>query len=270
MPDSATRDLDHRGREEGNGGGRPRPQSRASHMQLALLGRSVVWARSREAANSSCCSRGGSPVPNLMRWCHAGGRAVRFPGGRGETAEVHVADARARSWGSCACARPPCFLECLPKVGATVYGAPVSHAVDLSITLDEEMLGRHGISVASPWTPDSLLPPCPDLARQVGDRFLLKYVRRDDRQRYSCFSGITHYSGVHYVTPTAICRQEVVAVLNLPAPLPAPAFALILDANLLEAQGPRRIRSGRGLEYVLPNGFPSKAIVAPGWPVTVK
>ncbi len=146
----------------------------------------------------------------------------------------------------------------------------MSHAVRLALTLDEEMLAAHGVVIADPWVPDKDLPPCPDLASQLGNRFLVKYVRREDRSRYSPpFSGITTYPGVHYVTPTAICRDELVAILNLP-PLPAPRYALILDPARLDAVGPRRVRSGQALEYVLPNGFPSNAVVAPGWPVEVR
>jgi hypothetical protein len=142
------------------------------------------------------------------------------------------------------------------------------HSVNLAITLDEEMLGRHAVYVHPPWAPDSSLPLCADLEAQVGDRFLLKYVRSSDRNHYSVMSGVTYFSGVHYVTPTPICQGELTSVLNLP-PMPAPRFALILDPSKLDARGPRRIRSGRGIEYVLANGFPRDAIVSPGWPVSV-
>ena len=144
----------------------------------------------------------------------------------------------------------------------------MSHSVTLAVSLDAEMLGRHSVVIYPPWTHNSALPKCVDLAAEVGDRYLLKYVRTDDRTRYSKFSGISHFPGVHYLTPTAICRGELVAALNLP-PLPAPRFALILDPAKLDAVGPRQVRGGKGVEYVLLNGFPVDAMVEPGWPVSV-
>jgi hypothetical protein len=144
----------------------------------------------------------------------------------------------------------------------------MNHATDLSLALDEEMLGRHGVVIAPPWTPDTTLTPCADLAAQLGDRYLLKYVRRDDRTIYAAPSRTAWFSGVHHVTPSVICRGDLVSALNLP-PLAPPRYALLLDPAKLEALGPRRIRGGRAVEYVLPNGFALDAIVPPGRPVEV-
>jgi hypothetical protein len=42
-----------------------------------------------------------------------------------------------------------------------------------------------------------------------------------------------------------------------------------LDPNQIpEVRGPRRVRLGGGLEYVLPKGFPASALVLP-WPIPV-
>ncbi len=146
----------------------------------------------------------------------------------------------------------------------------MSHAVRLALTLDEEMLAQRGVVVAEPWVADTDLPLCTNLVGQLGGRYLLKYVRKEDRSRYSPpFSGITTYPGVHYLTPTAICREELIGTLNLP-PLPPPKFALILNPAYLQAHGPRRVRSGQAIEYVLKNGFLSNAVVSPGWPVEIR
>lgn len=143
----------------------------------------------------------------------------------------------------------------------------MSHAIDVALALDEEMLGVHGVAISSPFVADSALPVA-DLSLQLGGRCLIKYVRAADRNRYSVTSGITHFPGVHYLTPTPICGAELVATLNLP-PFETPRFALLLDPLKLVANGPRKIRTGRGYEYVLLNGFGVDAIVKPGWPVKV-
>jgi hypothetical protein len=145
----------------------------------------------------------------------------------------------------------------------------VTHATNLSLVLDEEMLGRHRVVVAPPWTPDLALSPCDDLAAQLGGRLLVKYLRKEDRRTYSGSSAVVHFPGIHHVTPTAICLSNLASVLNLP-PLDPPRYALLLDPTRLEALGPRRIRGGRAIEYVLPRGFPLSAVVPPHGPIEVR
>lgn len=143
----------------------------------------------------------------------------------------------------------------------------MSHAVDVALALDEEMLGANGVTIASPFIPNTSLPPA-DLANELGGRCLIKYLRKGAHTRYSLTSGITHFPGIHYLTPTPICASQLIQVLNLP-PYPTPRYALLLDPNKLTAHGPRRIRTGRGFEYLLLNGFNADAIMKPGWPVKV-
>jgi hypothetical protein len=145
------------------------------------------------------------------------------------------------------------------------------HAVRLSVSLDEEMLTRNGVTVSHPATPDAALPACADLPDQIKGRFLIKYLRSGDHSRYSSLSGITHYPGKHYLTPTVLCTETVVSTLNLPTNLATPRYALVLDPEKLDAHGPRRVRGGGGaVEYLLLDGFPADAILAPGWPVEVR
>lgn len=140
------------------------------------------------------------------------------------------------------------------------------HAVNLAINLDDEMLTIRGIKVHPFTTPDTALPHRPDLADELAGRFLIKYVREPDVQRYSIMSGVTHFPGVHFVTPTVLCAEVLQAALHLPPVRPFPKYALVLDPAKLEAYGPRRIRGGQGVEYLLLNGFSVDAIVPPGWP----
>ena len=141
----------------------------------------------------------------------------------------------------------------------------MNHAAQLALMLDEEMLRLHAVAVSGSHVPIHALPMAPNLASQLCNRYLIKYVRKDERVRYSPpLSGITTYTGIHYVTITAICSDELVSMLGLP-PLPPPKYALILNPAQVTAHGPRRVPGGRGIEYVLLNGFPSNAVID-GWP----
>jgi hypothetical protein len=146
----------------------------------------------------------------------------------------------------------------------------MSHATQLAITLDEEMLNRNGVNVSPPNTVDDDLPLAVNIRAQIGGRFLMKYLRSGDRARFSVISQTKYFGGLHWVTPTPLCTANVVEVLCLPTSLPAPSYALILDPDKVEAYGPRRIRGGRAVEYLLKKGFPLDAIVQPQWPREIK
>jgi hypothetical protein len=139
---------------------------------------------------------------------------------------------------------------------------------DLAVLLDEEMLRAKSVIVSDAGVPDASLPKCVDLADQVGGRHLIKYLREGDHRRYAGAPAGSYFGGIHYVTPTPLRRRELVRVLNLPTGLPAPRYALLLDPLHLDAWGPRRIRSGRGIEYLLLNGFSADAISG-SWPIEV-
>ena len=140
------------------------------------------------------------------------------------------------------------------------------HATAFALNLDEEMLGRHGVALAPPFTADHALPVCVDLAGQLGGRYLIKYVRDGDHLLFRVPHVTPVFGGQHWVTPTVLCPEEIARVLHLPSNLPDPEYALVLDPAKLDARGPRRSRFGTGIEYLLPNGFPSDAILPPGWP----
>lgn len=145
------------------------------------------------------------------------------------------------------------------------------HAALLAVTLDEEMLSRNGAVVLNSTIPDEDLPECVDLVSQLSGRYLIKYLRSGDVRRYSVMSGIDHFPGQHYLTPTVLCTETVVSTLNLPTPLRTPKYALVLDPGKLRAHGPRKVRGGNGaVEYLLRDGFGVDAIVPPSWPREIR
>ena len=145
------------------------------------------------------------------------------------------------------------------------------HATHLAVTLDEEMLMRNGVEVFPPNMADTDLPEAVDLSEQIKGRLLVKYLRNGDHKRYSTLSGVTHFDGRHWLTPTALCTETVVQTLALPTDLDTPSYALILDPDKIVAHGPRRVRGGSGaVEYFVKNGFDADAIVPPPWPREIK
>jgi len=144
------------------------------------------------------------------------------------------------------------------------------HATQLAITLDEEMLMRNGVDVFRPDTDIDDLPEASDLSEQIGGRFLMKYLRSGDHKRYSVISKKTYFDGLHYLTPTPLCTANVVEALALPTDLDTPSYALILDPKKIVAYGPRRVRGGRAVEYIVKDGFALDAIVEPRWPRVIK
>lgn len=144
-----------------------------------------------------------------------------------------------------------------------------AHSTVLSTHLDVEMLLARGVKLADSNVPDAALPVCSDLADQLAGRYLLRYVRADTLAAYTFAAPGTHWPATAYVTPTAYCADELAAVLNLPPTLDPPTHAIILDPSSLTASGPRRVRWGTGVEYVLPNGFTADDMVWPQWPVAL-
>lgn len=136
----------------------------------------------------------------------------------------------------------------------------------LAVTLDREMLEARGIAIAPSHTATSALPVKPGsaVATELGGRLLVRYLI--GRQVGAFAGGSTQE---HFVTPTPLASTELNAVLALPAVRQKRSFALLLDpAQIGEVRGPRWVRFGSGIEYVLPSGFPAAA-VASRWEVRV-
>jgi hypothetical protein len=126
-----------------------------------------------------------------------------------------------------------------------------------------------GVAIADENVEDDALPSC-NPADHLGGRLLLKYVREMDAEKYSVLSGVSTYSGVHYVTPTPMACKDLRSGLALP-PMEPPGWVLLLLPEKLEhVRGPRRISGGLGLEYVLEDGFTSAAFAKPKWVLEYK
>jgi hypothetical protein len=114
-------------------------------------------------------------------------------------------------------------------------------------------------------TPLAAMParPGPDIAAELGGRYLLRYLIRKQYRQFT-----TGSTSLQFVTPTPYSPTEVISWLSLPTPARR-EFVLFLDAlRLSDVRGPRRVLVGGGLEYPLASGFPANAIVV-GWPVPV-
>ena len=131
------------------------------------------------------------------------------------------------------------------------------------------MFELRGIKIAAASTPDTALDvrDATDLAKAL-PRLLLRYVRP---HQVGSFTGGTF--DPQYVTVTPYSPDEAVCWLALPNPLDPPRHVLLIDPGLMKdhrVAGPRWVRLGNGVEFILLDGFPKHASVAPGWEVEIK
>ena len=140
----------------------------------------------------------------------------------------------------------------------------MSSASWLATALDQEMLEvvrSPSVAIAPRATPDSALPSKTgsDVARELGGRYLLRYVLDDQVGEYLAGS-----TAPHWTTPTPYSATDTVSWLALPAPTLIRRYVMMLDpARIPQLLGPRWIRFGKGIEYLLPSGFPANAVVFP-------
>jgi hypothetical protein len=124
----------------------------------------------------------------------------------------------------------------------------------LATILDREMLEVvRGVTIASPITPDAALPSRSgkDIFVELGGRYLLRDVLREQLGMFTK-SGSDR---LHHVTPTPYNPRDVISYLALPAPHRPRRFVMFLDPSLIpEVKGPRWVRLGQGIGYLLPNG----------------
>jgi hypothetical protein len=138
---------------------------------------------------------------------------------------------------------------------------------NLATKLDVEMLLKLGVKVASSAVSDEDLPRKTgmEVARELGGRPLVRYLRRQDAGRY-----LYGDSNRHCTTPTAYASEDLIGFLNLPDPTTRRTHFLLLDAAKVgEILGPRYIAWGGGIEYVLPEGFPKEALINP-WGMEIR
>ena len=135
----------------------------------------------------------------------------------------------------------------------------------IATRLDEEMLAHRPAIIYPSHTTLSAMParPGPDIAAELGGRYLLRYLIRKQYRQFT-----TGSTALQFVTPTPYSPIEVISWLALPTPTRR-EFVLFLDAmHLSDVRGPRRVLLGGGLEYLLASGFPANSIVV-GWPIPV-
>lgn len=153
----------------------------------------------------------------------------------------------------------------------------------LATMLDADMLARNGRTrIAPPGTPQSRLSirTANRVAWELGGRYLLRYLLPYHLQSY--FNGgpdsLQAFLNMgHYVTPTPFSPEETVPWLALPAPDQPRPYVLLLKPERITTRilGPRWVRMGGGIEYILPDGFNQSAIVHIGtttpsqWPLLV-
>lgn len=137
----------------------------------------------------------------------------------------------------------------------------------LATLLDQEMLENRGTITISPsLIPDDLVPSKNGrtVFKELGGRFLLRYLVPAQLKAFQMGG-----TGIHWVTPTAYQPEETISWLALPALSEPRRHALVLDPRKIAViRGPRWVRLGAGIEYILPNGFPQQALVLP-WPIEV-
>jgi hypothetical protein len=138
----------------------------------------------------------------------------------------------------------------------------------LATTLDQEMLGAHHVVIASHTTPDSQLPlkTGRSVASELGGRLLLRYLIPSQLGAFDSGS----VGRQHWVTPTPYSPQDASVWLALWNGWVLRRFVMLLDPGFIpHIKGPRWIRFGHGIEYLLPNGFPQVALMpVPVLPVT--
>lgn len=152
----------------------------------------------------------------------------------------------------------------------------------LATMLDADMLARHHTTISAAGTPFSELPnkTGPVVAWELGGRYLLRYLLSHQVTLFARgIRGISSdfLNAQHYVTPTPFSPEETVSWLALPAPDQPRPYVILLKPEAITKRilGPRWVRVGGGIEYLLPDGFDSTAIVNIGvapntqWPLLV-
>lgn len=146
--------------------------------------------------------------------------------------------------------------------------APVGTSSWLATILDAEMIAANHRrrnsdptvnAIAPVDTPDQQLPllqPA-DLVAQLGGRCLLYYVHAHEAAQR-----IQGRSNGTFVSPTPYAPEEATSCLALPIPAVPREYVILLDpARLTNVRGPRRVRFGTGIEYLLESGFPVDAVI---------
>jgi len=136
----------------------------------------------------------------------------------------------------------------------------------IATRLDEEMLLNRSVHIYPPYTPVGTMPPRSGsaVASELGGRYLLRYLLRTQYQHLTAAT-----SQLRFVTHTNPVFAKGGGLVARTADADKTAFRTISRSKSHSRDtGPRRVRLGGGLEYVLPKGFPTDALVL-SWPVPV-
>ena len=132
----------------------------------------------------------------------------------------------------------------------------------LAKCLDENMLQKsHGVRIAPSSMDEDDLPEKtgPQVADELGGRYLLRYVLPEQVRKFSDGS-----SERHLVTCTPYSPEETIAQLYLPRDTEPRTYVFLLrPSKLKKVSGPRWVEGGNGIEYLLPEGFGKDALVRP-------
>ncbi len=119
------------------------------------------------------------------------------------------------------------------------------------------MLHARGATIADPFTADQDLPPAHNLVQQLGGRYLLCCIR--EAQLGDLLKGPNDR---RWASPTPYSPDEVFTHL---APLfqaeRRDFFIMLAPSRLTNVSGPRWVKDGFGIEYILNDGFTPEAIV---------
>ncbi len=139
----------------------------------------------------------------------------------------------------------------------------------LATVLDEDMvfaLSTKSIKIYPSSTPDKDLDPKTgqEVSNELGKRYLLRYLLPSQVGLFRNGSDKRHC-----VTPTPYAPEETISWLALPSPTLPRTYVLVLAPDRIDSiLGPRWIRLGKGIEYILPGGFRSDALALP-WEILV-
>jgi len=135
----------------------------------------------------------------------------------------------------------------------------------LATWMDAKMLLDAGTPIAPALVPGAASLPGrtgADVARELHGRPLVRFLLAKDTTRFNKGS-----DAETYVTPTPYTPEEAVRYLVLPGKPTPRRSALLLNPELIdEIIGPMWVATGRGIQYILPKGFPEEAIIVPGAP----
>lgn len=99
-----------------------------------------------------------------------------------------------------------------------------------------------------------------DVAEMLQGRKLLKYLTQAQVGSYS-----NGTSAPVYTTSTPMPVEDLSDCLHLPKAGIARPYALLLEpSEIVALKGPHWVSQGTGIEFLLPGGFPSSAIVGVG------